>query len=384
VIAPEAMYRALRIHGVSLFTGVPDSLLKDFCAYVSDHAETGEHIIAPNEGSAVALAIGEYLASGSPALVYMQNSGFGNALNPLLSLADPAVYGVPMVLLVGWRGEPGRPDEPQHVKQGRIMEPLLRALEIPYAILDEDIGDPDGVVAEACEAARAQETPYVLLARAGTFGPYRLQGDEIADFPLTREEALETTIRALRGSPVVVSTTGKASRELFEYREVRGEGHDQDFLTVGGMGHASQVALAIALRQPDLEIYCLDGDGAVLMHMGALAAVACEAPPNLIHIVLNNGAHDSVGGQPTMAFEVDLPEIARACGYRAVARARTRAEIVEGLEGLRAFGGPAFFEIRVKKGARPDLSRPTTTPKQNRDALMGFIREKGKDSRGAA
>jgi phosphonopyruvate decarboxylase len=376
VIAPEAMYRAFRAEGVTFFTGVPDSLLKHFCAYVSDQAEAGEHIIAPNEGSAVALAIGEHLATGAPALVYMQNSGFGNALNPLLSLADPEVYGIPMVLLVGWRGEPGCPDEPQHLKQGRIMEPLLRALEMPYTIIDKGTEDPDAAVAEACRTAVSRESPYVLLVRAGAFAPYEARREGATDFPLTREDALEATIGALRGTPVVVSTTGKASRELFERREAQGEGHERDFLTVGGMGHASQVALGIALRCPELDVVCLDGDGAVLMHMGALAAIASESPPNLTHVVLNNGAHDSVGGQPTVAFQVDLPAIARACGYRVAQRARGADEIVAGLEALRGARGPRFLEIQVNKGARADLGRPTTTPKENRDALMGFVRNR--------
>lgn len=378
MIPSQAFFEAFRAEGVRLFTGVPDSLLKDFCAYVTDHAGPGEHIITANEGSSIALAMGHYLATGTPAMVYMQNSGFGNALNPLLSLADPEIYGVPMVLLIGWRGEPGRKDEPQHVKQGRVMEPLLCALEIPYAVLESGTADPAGLAANACRTAVERGVPFAVLVRKGTFESYDLQTRTETDFPLDREGAVKLVVDRLEGPHVIVSTTGKTSRELFEHRASRGDGHGRDFLTVGGMGHASQIALGIALGRSDLQVYCLDGDGAVLMHMGALAINARTAPENYKHIILNNGAHDSVGGQPTVAFEVDLPAIARACGYRSAARARTADEILEALDRLTRTAGPALLEIQVNKGARSELGRPTNTPAENRDALMAHIESGGR------
>jgi phosphonopyruvate decarboxylase len=373
VVSCEAFFRAFRDQGVEFFTGVPDSLLKDFCAYVTDHAEPEAHIIAANEGSSVALAMGHFLATGRPALVYMQNSGFGNTLNPLLSLADPDVYGVPMVLLVGWRGEPGTKDEPQHVKQGRIMEPLLDALEIPYLILERDSPDPEGLVAQSCRSAVDREGPVVILVRKDTFAGYELHTANESSFPMNREGALKLVMDHLEDPHVIVSTTGKTSRELFEYRAARAAGHGRDFLTVGGMGHASQIALGIALERPEVQVYCIDGDGAVLMHMGALAVNATQAPANYTHIVLNNGAHDSVGGQPTVGFEVDLPSIALACGYRGAMRARDPDQIRTALRQLRELPGPLLLEIQVNKGARSDLGRPTTGPKENRDALMRYL-----------
>jgi len=373
MIAPDAFLEALRNQGISFFAGVPDSLLKNFCAYVTDHTQPGEHIIAANEGSAVGLATGHYLATGSPALVYMQNSGFGNALNPMLSLADPAVYSVPMLLLIGWRGEPGHDDEPQHLKQGRIMEPLLGALELDYAVLERETPNPAALVTEAAQAALNHGTPYAILVRRGTFAAYEPRSRAHSDFPLTREAAVKLVAESLRGRHAVVSTTGKTSRELFEYREASGQGHAQDFLTVGGMGHASQIALGLALHCSDLQVYCLDGDGAVIMHMGALAVNAAEAPRNYKHIVLNNGAHDSVGGQPTVGFRMDLPGIASACGYQVAIRARTSDEVRDGLARLASSPGPALLEIQVKKGARADLGRPTTSPTENRDALMRYV-----------
>jgi phosphonopyruvate decarboxylase len=374
MIRSQRVLEVFRERGVSFFTGVPDSLLKDFCAYLADHAGPDEHVIAANEGGAVALAMGQYLATGKPALVYMQNSGFGNALNPLLSLADREVYGVPMVLMVGWRGEPGRKDEPQHVKQGRIMEGLFRALEIPYLILDRETVDPEGLVAEACRTAVEQSTPFAILVRSGAFEPCRLGSRDDDEPPITREQAIRAVADSLSGRYVIVSTTGKASRELFEYRVARAEGHARDFLTVGGMGHASQIALGIALRRPDLQVHCFDGDGAVLMHMGALAVIGSQAPKNFRHIVFNNGAHDSVGGQPTVGFMVDLPAIARASGYRLAERVRTMEDIRMGMETLTGGEGPVLLEIQVRKGARSDLGRPTTTPIENRDALIEGIR----------
>jgi len=373
MIAPSVVFRAFQEQGVTFFTGVPDSLLKDFCAYVTHHMSPGEHIITANEGASVGLATGHYLATGTPALVYMQNSGFGNALNPLLSLADPEVYRIPMVLLVGWRGEPGSGDEPQHVKQGRIMQSLLNSLEIPYAILGPDVSEPAAVVAAACQSALSGETPYVVLVRKGTFEPYDFQGRSEPDLPLTREGALGHVVDSLDGPHVIVSTTGKTSRELFEYRVARDAGHGRDFLTVGGMGHASQIALGVALRRPGFQVYCLDGDGAVLMHMGSLAVNAAEAPANYKHIVLNNGSHDSVGGQPTVGFHMDLPAVALACGYRSAARARTAEEVLRGVAHLAESRGPSLLEIQVVKGARQNLGRPGTTPVQNRDALMDAL-----------
>lgn len=369
----ELVFRELRKRSITFFTGVPDSLLKDFCAYVTDHTADREHVIAANEGGAVALAAGHFLATGKAALVYMQNSGFGNAVNPLLSLADPEVYSIPMLLMVGWRGEPGRADEPQHRKQGRVIERLLDALEIPYAVLGADVADIGAVIDEAIATMLRAESPFVLLVRAGTFAPYSLKTDVTSAYPLDREQAIRLIADGVPPDSIIVSTTGKGSRELFEYRETRGGGHQRDFLTVGSMGHCSQIAMGIALRKPHVPIYCLDGDGSLIMHMGGVAIIGSRAPTNLRHIVINNGAHDSVGGQPTAGFAIDLPELAAACGYRIVSSAKTPDEIVAGLERLSSSDGPGLLEIRVRKGARHNLGRPTTRPIDNRKGLMTVL-----------
>ncbi|MDR0301565.1 MAG: phosphonopyruvate decarboxylase [Treponema sp.] len=363
-------YNKLVESGVGFFSGVPDSLLKDFCAYVTDHAGKRDHIIAVNEGAATALACGYHLATGRIPLVYMQNSGLGNAVNPLLSLADNDVYRIPLVFVIGWRGEPGVHDEPQHVKQGKVTCSLLESMGIPYTVLEKS-EDAVSRQIETCFKTIAETgSPYAFVIQKDTFAPYTLQNKEERDATMTREEAIEE-IAACRDG-VIVSTTGMISRELYELRDKAGSGHERDFLTVGSMGHASSIALSVALQKPNLQVCCLDGDGAALMHMGALAAIGVQNPRNFCHIVLNNGAHDSVGGQPTIAPFIDLPAIARACGYTHVYQAKTKEELKKTL--AEKHEGLTFIEVIVKKGARKDLGRPKSTPIENKTALMNYIK----------
>lgn len=365
MIDVKEAYDAFTASGISLFTGVPDSLLKSICAYITDIAPANRHIIAANEGNAVGIAAGHYLATGEPALVYMQNSGLGNTVNPLLSLADEKVYGIPMVLLVGWRGEPGVHDEPQHVKQGEVTPALLEAMQIPYTILEEV-----GQIRQQTELAMQRKAPTALVVRKGTFGSYTLRNARANANPMSREEAMRLVTDSLRSDDVVVSTTGKLSRELFEHREARHQGHGHDFLTVGSMGHSSSIALGIALEKPERRIFCFDGDGAFIMHTGALGVVAAAKPANFFHILFNNNAHESVGGQPTVGYAIDAVAIAEASGYRGAFRATTREEIAEALQRLDALQGPVLLELRVNVGSRDDLGRPTTTPTENKEAFM--------------
>jgi len=367
---PAKFYAKIREEGFNLFTGVPDSLLKDFCAYVTDHAPAAQHVITANEGNAVALALGHYLGTKQPAVVYLQNSGVGNTINPLLSLADSEVYGIPMLLLIGWRGEPGIKDEPQHIKQGRVMTDLLDAMEIPWYVVGQETTDSDAVIAEAAARMRDTHAPVALLVRKGTFAKYQLQNKVETHYPLNREACIELVVGALDGNELIVSTTGMASRELYEYRARVGQGHSRDFLTVGGMGHTASIALGLARSQPGRQVICLDGDGSALMHLGALAVTGQSQLGNLIHIVINNGAHDSVGGQPTAGFDIDLIAIARACGYAHAQRLETEEEIIAAVAALASSPGPSFLEIRVNKGSRSDLGRPQSSPAENRDALM--------------
>lgn len=372
-LACEHFYQLLADRRLDFYAGVPDSLLKSFCAYVTDHAAPDRHVIAANEGAAVALACGYHLATGNAGVVYMQNSGLGNAINPLTSLVDPEVYSVPVLLLIGWRGEPGVKDEPQHVKQGRITPATLDALEIPWWILPPQDEAVVSVMDEAVSRMRDTSGPVALLVRKATFSDYALSSPGPCPELALREEALEAIVGALGSRDVVVSTTGKASRELFEIRERTGQGHGADFLTVGSMGHCSQVAMGIALGNADRRVVCIDGDGAVIMHMGALAIMGSRALENLKHIVLNNGAHESVGGQPTVGNEIDIPGIARACGYRRTRCIASKEEIGAAVTALMREPGPSLLEIKIGIGAREDLGRPTRTPLENKQDFMEFL-----------
>ncbi len=370
MIEAAYFYNKLSEFGIGFFSGVPDSLLKDFCAYITDNAQKQNHIIAVNEGSAVALACGYHIATGKIPLVYMQNSGIGNAVNPLLSLSDAEVYRIPMVLVIGWRGEPGVHDEPQHIKQGKVTCSLLDAMGIPFTVLEKNKEGADRQIELCFNTIAKTGSPYAFIIQKETFTPYCLQKNENIDAAMTREEAIKE-IAAMRDG-IIVSTTGMISRELYELREKQTPpNHERDFLTVGSMGHASSIALSIALQKPELNVTCLDGDGAALMHMGALAAIGTQKPRKFCHIILNNGAHDSVGGQPTIAPGIDLPAIARACGYINVHQADTK----ETLQKILAEKNDnlTFIEVKVKKGARKDLGRPKSTPVENKTALMNYI-----------
>jgi len=370
MIEAEYFYKKLVDSGVGFFTGVPDSLLKDFCAYITDKTEEQNHIIAVNEGVAVALACGYHLATGSIPLVYMQNSGIGNAVNPLLSLADNEVYRIPLVLVIGWRGEPGVHDEPQHIKQGKVTCSLLETMDIPYAVLENTEEGANCQIETCFNTIAKTQSPYAFVIRKDTFAPYTLQKEE-SKATMTREEAIEVIASDRDG--IIVSTTGMISRELYELREkISPVSHERDFLTVGSMGHASSIALSIALQKPQIQVTCLDGDGAVLMHMGALASIGTKKPRNFCHIVLNNGAHDSVGGQPTIAPFIDLPAIAHACGYVHVYQAKTKDELKRIL--AQRNNGLTFIEVIVKKGARKDLGRPKSSPIENKTAFMDCIK----------
>jgi phosphonopyruvate decarboxylase len=355
--------------GVSNFSGVPDSLLKNICGYISDHATPSQHLITANEGSAIALAVGQYISTGNPSLVYMQNSGFGNAINPLLSLADAKVYGVPMILMVGWRGEPGVKDEPQHIKQGEVMEQLLNACDLPYITIGAETSNVCEVLKLAIEQTITNNQPVVLLVKKDTFESYELKNIAPNISEMSREDAINKVVDASEKDDIFVSTTGMASRELFEIRVRNEQSHAQDFLTVGSMGHANMIALGIA-QNTDRHVFCLDGDGASLMHLGNLTSIGQYGAKNFIHVLLNNAAHDSVGGQPTNASIVNIPSIAKACGYTSSISVSYINEIKIAVEFFKCQAGPHLLEVKVRKGSRTDLGRPTSTPLKNKEGLM--------------
>lgn len=375
MIATDQFYQSLISNGVEFFTGVPDSLLKDICAYITDNTSKECHIIAANEGGAIALATGHHLATGKTPLVYMQNSGLGNAINPLLSLADSTVYSIPMLLMIGWRGEPGVKDEPQHIKQGEATLDLLDAMQIPYAVLPDNIEAAKDVLQEALIYTKKNSAPYALIVKKGSFVPYTLKSSTDAPHTLTREEAIETVVQNLDKNDIVVSTTGKASRELFEIRKKLNHTHENDFLTVGSMGHASQIALGIAIEKPNRDVYCFDGDGAILMHTGSMSIIGDLAPKNFKHIIFNNGVHDSVGGQPTVGFSTDFCSIAKAFNYKHTYQVRSSIELESCLTEFKETEGPVLLEILVKKGARKDLGRPTISPLENKVGLMKNLKK---------
>ncbi len=375
VLDCKAFYETMKGAGLDFYAGVPDSLLKDFCAYVTDNTPPERNIITANEGSAVALAAGYYLATGKPGVVYLQNSGLGNTVNPLTSLADQACYGIPMLLVIGWRGEPGKKDEPQHVKMGNISREVLDAVGVEWAELPQEPEAAAAAIAHAQARFAERPAPYALLVRAGTFDKYKLQNKLSSPYPMSREESIGLLIQHLPANAKIIATTGMPSRELYEHREQRGERHDTDFLCVGSMGHASQIALGIALQDKSKKVYCLDGDGAVLMHMGGLASIGTSGCTNYKHICLNNGAHDSVGGQPTVAFEIDLAKVASACGYPATFVATTAEELAAIYPQFEAAAGPAFLEVRVKVGHRDNLGRPKMSPSELKGAFMATLKE---------
>lgn len=372
MIRPEYFIEKLRENGIDCFAGVPDSLLKNICAYITDHCDAQHNIITANEGAAVGLAAGHYLATGKPACVYMQNSGEGNIINPLASLTDPEVYNIPVLLLIGWRGRPGVHDEPQHVKQGKVTTGLLNTMGINFDVLSKDEDKAEKQIAKAVEALNRKDV-YVLVVEKDTFDAYTLQNIEKNDLELSREEAIKTVAASLGDKDCIVSTTGMISRELFEYRTAMNQGHERDFLTVGSMGHASQIALGIAMEKQDCRVWCFDGDGATIMHMGSMAIVASKQPKNYVHVVFNNGAHDSVGGQPTVGLNIDFPRIARAVGYPHTYSVSTIEDLKEILKEILKQEGLTLLEVKVKKGNRKDLGRPTTTPIENKEALMDFL-----------
>ena len=360
--------------GAEFFTGVPDSKLRPLVDYLMDTYGAGSpaHQIAVNEGSAAALAAGYHLATGKTPLVYLQNSGLGNIVNPLLSLLHKDVYGIPCIFVIGWRGEPDLHDEPQHLVQGLLSLPLLETMGVKTMVLARETTPDDA--AQWMEEIRPHLMAggqCALLVRDGALDhPKHKYTNE---YTLRREDVIDRILDAA-GDAVIVATTGKTGRELFELREKRGEDHARDFLTVGSMGHAGAIALGIALHRPEQHVICIDGDGAALMHMGAMATIGAALPPNLTHILLNNEAHESVGGAPTAANTVLFPAVAVSLGYHVVKAAETEDELARALAEIKNASGLTFLEVRTAVGSRADLGRPTTTPAENKAALMETLR----------
>ena len=366
----------VRILGAEFYTGVPDSQLKALCNYLMARygIDPAHHLIAANEGNCTALAAGYHLATGKVPVVYMQNSGEGNVINPVASLLNDKVYAIPMIFVIGWRGEPGVHDEPQHIYQGEVTVKLLEDMGIRHFIIGKDTAEEE--LAAAMEVFRpilAEGKDVALVVRKGalTDAP-RVEYKN--DYPMRREEIIQH-IATATGEDPIVATTGKASRELFETRTARGQSHKYDFLTVGSMGHSSSIALGVALNKPEQRIWCVDGDGAVLMHMGAMAVIGAQKPKNLIHIVINNGAHETVGGMPTVAGTTDLVAVAKACGYPNALSVADFQALDQALAWAKDRGELTLIEVKCSIGAREDLGRPTTTALENKQNFMRYLAE---------
>lgn len=359
--------------GIDTVTGVPDSTLKQFCDGVQTYRGKMEHYVTANEGAAVGLAIGSYLASGKPACVYLQNSGIGNLVNPLASLANGDVYGIPMLFIVGWRGEPGVKDEPQHVFQGKVTCELFETLEVLYSVIDRNTTDEemDEILHEAGKIL-ARGDQFAVIVKKGTFekeAPFTWSNGN----QMVREDVLGHILRVLPRDAAIVSTTGKISRELYEQSHALYGNHDNLFMTVGGMGHASMIAFGIAKRKPERKVVCIDGDGAALMHMGALPFIATQAPENFYHIVINNEAHESVGAMPTGCRQTEFFRVAKAAGYLAAKKLVCMEEIDRIGEMVQAGAGPVMWEIPVSLESRADLGRPKESARENKDGFMEFL-----------
>lgn len=361
--------------GADFYTGVPDSQLKALCNYLMNTygIDKDHHIIAANEGNATALAAGYHLATGKVPVVYMQNSGEGNIINPVASLLNEAVYGIPVIFIIGWRGEPGVHDEPQHVFQGKVTCKLLDDMDIEYSIIDKDTSTE--YISKRMDIYRPllnKGKSVAFVVRKGGLS-YDEKVEYKNSYTMSREEIIRHIV-AHTGDDVIVSTTGKASRELFEIREANGQTkHDHDFLTVGSMGHSSSIAMGIAIQKPDKKIWCIDGDGAVLMHMGAMALMGSNKLSNMVHVVINNGAHETVGGMNTVADDIDLTTIAKACGYPNTICVDTYNDLDNALEQAADKNELSFIEVKCAIGARDDLGRPTTTARENKTNFMKFI-----------
>ncbi|MBR6559517.1 MAG: phosphonopyruvate decarboxylase [Clostridia bacterium] len=365
-----------KILGSEFYTGVPDSLLKGFCDYLTDKYGTDgqSHVIAANEGNAVGIAAGYHLATGKFPVVYMQNSGEGNAINPIASLLNDKVYGIPVIFVIGWRGEPGVKDEPQHIYQGEVTLKLLEDMNIASFVVDNTTGEKELTeVMNNFSSLLALGKQVAFIVRKGAI-TYDKTIEFKNDAVLLREDIIRHIVSHTDNDPIV-STTGKASRELFEIREENNEGHGHDFLTVGSMGHSSSIALGIAIQRKDKKVWIIDGDGAVLMHMGAMAVLGSKKPKNIVHIVINNGAHETVGGQPTAAGNIDLVTIARGCGYEYAVRVTDADSLDRELILAKSRNALSFIEVSCAIGARDNLGRPTTTAKENKEAFVAQLRK---------
>ena len=366
----------LKQAGVEFITGVPDTLLNEFCLSIEENWSKEKHIIAANEGNAIALASGYHLSTGTVPLIYMQNSGMGNTLNPLLSLSNKEVYSIPMILLIGWRGDPSVKDHAQHKKQGELTLVLLDDLDIPYKILMDDEEAVLEASQWAVDTAKEINTPVALIAKKNVLEKgSKLDLSQLpSEYEMFREDVIENLLNHLPKDTIYVAATGRATRELYYLRKHRNESNENDFLNIGAMGHTSSIALGIAIAQKDRYVVCLDGDASAIMHLGAFAIQGNQDVSNLLHVVMNNGVHESVGGQASVGFNIDLTSIAKHSGYNTVEQAAANSsEFLNAVDQLSQANKPAFVEVKIRKGMRSKLPPLNIVPKELKN--IGFKTE---------
>ncbi len=362
--------------GADFYTGIPDSQLRALCDYLMETygIDPEHHVIAANEGNCTALAAGYHLATGKVPVVYMQNSGEGNVINPVASLLNDKVYAIPVIFVVGWRGEPGIKDEPQHIYQGEVTLKLLEDMDIKAFVVEKETTEEEleNVMKDFREVLQAGKNVAFVIRRGALCYAGEVHYENGSQ--MAREEIIRHIV-GVSGEDPVVCTTGKASRELFETREINGQSHKYDFLTVGSMGHSSSIAWGVAVNKPGTKVWCVDGDGAVLMHMGAMALIGSHKPSNMVHVIINNGAHETVGGMPTAASDIDLVLVAKACGYPYAVCVDTFERLDAELEAAKDRDELSMIEVKCAIGAREDLGRPTTTALENKLNFMEYLSE---------
>ena len=359
----------LKKNEINFFTGVPDSLLKNFCLLVEQKIDKKNHIISANEGSAMGIAAGYHLATNKIPLIYLQNSGFGNIINPLLSLIDKRVYSIPVIILMGWRGEPKSNDEPQHLAQGELTLNLIKTLKSNYYILKGDEKKDFKELRSQIKKLKINHKPLFILVKKNIINNSNVNIKKI-QIKFKREEAIKTIINILGKKNKYISTTGMISRELYEIRKHNKENHSSDFLTVGSMGHASQIALGYSIKSKK-NIVCLDGDGAFLMHMGGIATIGDMKLKNFTHILLNNRSHESVGGQRTTSEIINYAAIAKASGYQKVyGKVDSLSKLKSTLKKTKKIKALKFIECIISPGHRKNLGRPKELPIQNKKSFM--------------
>ncbi|UCH72495.1 MAG: phosphonopyruvate decarboxylase [Thermoplasmatales archaeon] len=360
-------------YNFTFFSGVPDSTFKSWMSFLEKNNEKIKNIVTVNECEAVAVCSGYHLSTGKIAVLYMQNSGLGKVVNPITSLCDQAIYSIPILLMIGWRGEPDTKDAYQLRKMGPITLKLLDLLDIPYKIISTDAKELEDILKIAKEYMEKNSRSFALIIRKNIFEKLEEEFENGND-KISREEALKTILKNLDGDEVIVSTTGKISRELFENRTKKDE-CSHDFYNIGAMGCAQSIALGISLQKKNKKVFVFDGDGSVLMQMGALATIGYHSPKNFYHIIFDNQSHDSTGGQPTYSDAVYLDEIAKACNYKNFEVVRDKSSLEKMIKKLKKNEGPFMLVIKVKKGARKNLGRPTMPPKKHKERFMKYIQE---------